>query len=538
MNDSEQNKIRIGSIAVCKTPNTKYFDIYKKVSAFSKHFEDISFRMRYFLWEFKMLTIPTCKCGCGKTLKQPWKHSYIQGHSNSSELVKQKKISTCLKNYGTTNPSKSSDIIIKREETSLKKFGVKHAAQNVDIKQKTKEYFQSVFGVDNPAKNDDIRKTISQNVKKSRPIVRDLIKKKLFITSYNKIINGRLKDILDPLFTIDEYSGVTQNYKFKCKKCDNIFYSDLDDGKIPRCFECFPRIITNGYSNAEKELFDYVKTLDQSISGHNRTIINPFELDMVSEKHKIAVEFHGLYWHSERSGNKSKNYHVDKMEKSEKVGYRLIQIFEDEWKNKRKIVKSRLRHIFHNHKRKIFARKCEILSIDSNNKKKFLEKYHIQGNDNSSIFLGLYYKNRLVSVMTFSNLRISLGYKSAKTDVFELVRFASISNFNIIGGASKLLKHFERLYNPIKVISYADLRWSNGNLYNTLGFIDLGKTNPNYWYIEKSTRFHRFKFRKSEQSRLLKTFDKNLTEWENMQINGYDRIWDCGSIRFEKVYCN
>ena len=281
--------------------------------------------------------------------------------------------------------------------------------------------------------------------------------------------------------------------------------------------------------------FEYVKKLDENIKNQDRTIIPPLELDIVSEKHKIAIEIDGLYWHSEISGKKNKFYHSVKRKNTNNCGYKLIQIFEDEWIEKQKIVKSRLKNSFNQNKRKIYARKCIVKELPTEIKSKFLKKYHIQGNDRSNIHLGLFYKNRLVSVMTFNPYRIALG-NSAKNNCYELTRFCSILNFSIIGGASKLLKYFEKNYKPTEIISYADKRWSDGNLYNKLGFNLVGTTQPNYWYIVKNQRKHRFAYRKSELQKLLKQYDNNLSEWDNMQLNGYDRIWDCGSLKFQKNY--
>jgi hypothetical protein len=113
-----------------------------------------------------------------------------------------------------------------------------------------------------------------------------------------------------------------------------------------------------------------------------------------------------------------------------------------------------------------------------------------------------------------------------------------MKNFTIVGIASKLLTHFERIYKPTKITSYADLRWSNGNVYNQLGFKMDHQTNPNYWYTFGGVlrRIHRFNFRKDRLAKLFEEFDSNLTEWQMMQNRGYDRIWDCGNLAFIKEF--
>jgi hypothetical protein len=476
-----------------------------------------------------------CKCGCGEVLKNI-KNTYIVGHSNRSPEVKLKKAQMFLKKYGVDNPSKLQEIKNKKEETNLKKFGTKHAAQNENIKKELKEKWIEKYGVDNPSKIPEIKKIISEKVKTSREFVREKTQKTFYKTILKRLHEEGKMGTLEPLFDYDDYKGRLFKYPFRCNKCMNITETNLRIAYDPlRCFTCTPKIDTGGQSILEKDICDYVKTLDIDIKEQNRNIIDPFELDIVSEKYKIAIEIDGLYWHSEISGKKNKFYHTTKRKKTNESGYRLIQIFEDEWIEKQKIVKSRLKNLFKKNTRKIYARNCKVKEISTDQKSKFLKKYHIQGNDRSNIFIGLYYKNRLVSVMTFNPYRIALG-NTSKKDCYELTRFCSIFNFSVVGGASKILNYFEKTYKPNTILSYADKRWSDGNLYNTLGFDLIGTTQPNYWYIIKNQRKHRFAYRKSELPKLLKTFDNTLTEWENMQLNNVDRIWDCGSLKYEKHY--
>jgi very-short-patch-repair endonuclease len=482
-----------------------------------------------------METLKKCLCGCGEILKNQ-KNKYIVGHSNRDPEIKAKKEKAFLEKYGVTNPSKSIQIKNKKEETNFKKFGTKYAAQNLDIKNKVKEQWLKKYGVDNPSKLEEVKKIISEKVKKTREEVREKTQKTFYKTILNRLKEEGKLGTLEPVFDFDEYKGRLFKYPFKCNVCSNIVETNLRlCCDTLRCFTCNPKITTGGQSFLEREVCDFVKKIDPNIKEQDRNIISPMELDIVSERHKIAIEIDGLYWHSESSGKKNKFYHLLKRKNTNNNGYKLIQIFEDEWIEKQKIVKSRIKNLFNKNFRKIYARKCIVKEISSDLKSKFLKKYHIQGNDKSNLHLGLFYKNRLISVMTFNPYRIALGNKSKK-DCYELTRFCSIFNFSIVGGASKLLKYFEKKYKPKEIISYADRRWSDGNLYKLLNFNLVGETQPNYWYIIRNQRKHRFAYRKSELPKLLKIYDQNLTEWDNMQLNGYDRIWDCGSLKFEKKY--
>ena len=328
----------------------------------------------------------------------------------------------------------------------------------------------------------------------------------------------------------------SKKYKFICEICKNDeIYLDVNNGKLPICRTCNPITTSIG----ETEILQYIKNnfADFKIESGNRNILSGQELDIYIPEKKIAIEFNGIYWHSESNG-KDKSYHMDKTLECEKQGIRLIHVFENEWIDKRDIVKSKLLNILGKHKESIYARKCSIKIPTKKEKLNFLNENHIQGNDSSSIYYGLYFKDKLVSIMTFGKLRISMGNRNRNIGEYELYRFASILNHNIVGAASKLLAHFVKNNNPEKIITYADRRWSSKqNMYGKIGFSFIGETKPNYWYFHKNdclSLLHRFNFAKYKLKGKFETFNQNLTEYENMKTNGYNRIWDCGHLKYEK----
>ena len=76
-----------------------------------------------------------------------------------------------------------------------------------------------------------------------------------------------------------------------------------------------------------------------------------------------------------------------------------------------------------------------------------------------------------------------------------MLRFCNKLNTTIYGAASKLLKHFIKEVHPEVIVSYADKRWSDGNLYIKLGFTHTHDSKPNYFYIIGQHRENRFKYR-------------------------------------------
>lgn len=285
---------------------------------------------------------------------------------------------------------------------------------------------------------------------------------------------------------------------------------------------------SNNISKSEDEIKSFLQTLGFTIQSNNRQILpHSKEIDIFIPSKNIAIEYDGLYWHNENS--KNKNYHLDKTKECEKQNIQLIHIFEDEWLNHKDIVKSRLKSILGITENKIFARKCQIKEIPNNDCKNFINENHIQGSINASIKYGLYYHDKLVSIMTFGKLRKNLGHNN-KNDEFELLRFCNKLDTTVIGGASKLLNHFIKTYNPKEIISYCDRRWSIGKLYEKLGFSFDHCSQPNYFYVIGQQRYNRFSFRKDI---LVKQgFDPNKSEHEIMLERGIYRIYDCGT----KVY--
>ena len=174
------------------------------------------------------------------------------------------------------------------------------------------------------------------------------------------------------------------------------------------------KICSNSISKMEKELFSFIKSLGFVCLENDKSILDGKEIDIVIPDKKILIEFNGLYWHSEKFLDK--NYHLDKTNKCEELGYQLIHIFEDEWLNKKDIVKSRIKNILGVSKNKIYARKCKIKEVKTKDKTIFLNKNHIQGSVGSVFNMGLYYNEELVSIMTFGERPIINGG-------FELIRF-------------------------------------------------------------------------------------------------------------------
>lgn len=291
-------------------------------------------------------------------------------------------------------------------------------------------------------------------------------------------------------------------------------------------------------SKAEIEILDFLTELGIDVDkSRNRSLLNGSELDIVIPSMKIAIEYNGLYWHTESKG-KNSTYHLSKTKSCNAIGYSLIHIFEDEWVLKKDLVKGKLKHMLGlSNGIRIGARQCEIRPISNKLKNKFLKESHIQGVDRSNISLGAYYSSVLVGVMTFNSKR-----NMTKNDegVFELSRFATHSDYIVIGLASKMLKYFTREYDVNSILSFADRRWTldpHNNMYTKLGFDLVNIVKPSYAYynssVDKYKRFHKFGFGKSALRKKYPDLDFKKTEKELTIELGYDRIWDCGLFKYQ-----
>lgn len=287
------------------------------------------------------------------------------------------------------------------------------------------------------------------------------------------------------------------------------------------------------YCNTSKQESELAQFIIECV-GEKEVILNSKqilsskkELDIFLPNYNLAFEFNGLYWHNEL--NKPKNYHLLKTEECKQQNIRLFHIFEDEWQLKPNIIKSMIQNLLHLSDNRLYARKCEIRNVSSKESKLFLEENHLQGNCYGKYNLGLYYNNELVSLMVFGNSRHFIGNNSCK---FELLRFCNKLNTTVVGGASKLFNHFIKTYNPNEIISYADKRWSNGELYNILNFNLYNESKPNYYYVIGSKRVYRYNLRKNI---LIKKFNcpKDKTEKQFCFEQKWYRIYDCGCLCYK-----
>ena len=302
--------------------------------------------------------------------------------------------------------------------------------------------------------------------------------------------------------------------------------------------------VKNGWYNDKiiltrlSDLKNYIlnKTKIETIDDITQTFYNDVKQnisnDFIQQGNKLLYKNYAILFKPLKANKR--NQLREERRYLRRKGYKVIIVFEDEYVQHHDVVLSKIQHITHNNvnKNKIMARKCDVKIISHYTAQEFLNKNHIQGSVGSTLHIGAFYDDNLVGVMSFLNEKGS----------WTLTRFATDNNYICNGIGGKLFKHFINNYKFNEIKSFADKRWTinEDNIYTKLGFQFAGTINPEYRYINKTDkeRFHKFGFRKQT---LLKKYpnmklSKSMTETQMTKKLGYDRIWDCGLIKY--VYAN
>lgn len=447
--------------------------------------------------------------------------------------VLKKKAETNKKRHGG-HPMHMPELRQKHKQAFIDKYGVDNPSKADSVKQKMKETFLRNYGVDNPSKDPTIIERIREDAITRFATSKDELlakRKQTCMEEYGVEWTSQRHLSADSLEKMHDVEYLKHQHFTLNKPCEQIARElGCSVNPIIHTFEINGIILDKikWTSSGEIELYEFVKSLiTDNIIKNDRKVIYPKELDMYIPDRGLAFEYDGIYWHSELNGT-AKNYHMNKVDACEKQNVRLIQIYEPDWLTKQDIVKSRIRNLI-GLSTKYYARKCNVVALSSKEATAFFNKNHIQGKCQATKYIGLTHNSQLVAAAAFSKSRFSKKYQ------WELIRYCNLLDSTVVGGFSKLLTHFIKTENPVSIVSYADRRWSAGNVYETNGFKFEHNSPPNYSYFScknSNELMSRLAFQKHKLKDKLSVFDEKLSEWENMQANGYNRIWDSG----HKVY--
>jgi len=269
-------------------------------------------------------------------------------------------------------------------------------------------------------------------------------------------------------------------------------------------------------SKGEAELCDWLMQYT-TVEDNRRDLLknSKQELDMFLPKFNVAIEYNGIYWHSD-SNDTPDNYHLNKLELAELSNIRLLQFWDYEWMHKREVVQSIILGAIGKFKHKIGARKLKVTHVEAKQARQFCGANHIQGFRGGKVYIGLTNEEELLSLLIIS----SAG---------EIIRFVNKVYYAIPGAFSRLLSKVEK-----PLFSFVDKRLFTGHSYQACGFTYLYDTKPNYHYsLRGDTLESRVKYQKHKLVDKLKVYDPAITEVQNMHKNGYCRVFDCGNKKYQ-----
>jgi hypothetical protein len=472
-------------------------------------------------------------------------------HAASAPAVQKAKIATCIRKYGTPHPQSTQDVRRRTEETNMVRYGVTTVLSgkstvrtdiNLKLKEssgvrlaKAKTTLAAKYGVNNPSQIPNIsekkKHTYFKNYGADHYMQSDTGKvehmasvKEKYGDHISNVKQIHLSDdVLQCLHNKELFSKIAIG-KSLSEIAQMLGINETTAGKKVIEFGLQSDIVYRPIvSSGHREISEWLTSIGIDHVNNDRTLIAPYELDIYIPKYNLAIEYCGIYFHSELSGNKDKKYHMTKYINAHANNITLLTIFDHEWINKQNIVKNIILNKLHANVVKMAGRKLRVTKLSQTEATTFCDNHHIQGHLHGESY-GLIDKlGNIYAVMVFGKNRFSTNKQ------WEIYRFCTTGTVH--GAMSKLLRAFCKIHKPESITTYVDHRYGTGDSYAKLGFIKCD-TTIGFQYVDKHGGLHnRMKFQKHKLIKNNPNIDKTLTEWQLMQQQGYDRIWDAGQTR-------
>ncbi len=407
------------------------------------------------------------------------------------KLVSNVRKKNLLQKYGVENVSQIDGVKVKKTETAQKKYGVDNISQAKDIKDKKTQTFQNHYGVECYFQTEEFKK---------------------YTRKYNQ----------------DRYSVDYYSQSLECK--EKISSTNFERYGVE--WTCQRKEAKTYGSNNSKPNLDFEQRLQENNIQYERE----FPVDGKSYDFKVGnilIEInptatHNIEWTPFGEDHKAwitKNYHLIKTDLAIKNGYRCIHVWD--WDNINGILELLKK------RQTIYARKCITKEISVQESTNFISQHHIQGCARDKIRIGLFFENKLVSVMTFAKPRYNINYE------YELIRYCSICD--VVGGAKKIFSYFVKKYSPQSIVSYCDRSKFSGATYEKLDFSALRVSPPTLHWFNLKTKQHFTDnlIRKHGFSRIVHhcepNEDKDCPSSDNYQLmigGGFLPVYDCGQSTY------
>lgn len=289
--------------------------------------------------------------------------------------------------------------------------------------------------------------------------------------------------------------------------------------------------VKRGKSAIEYHIKEFLESLGEDvIHGKKYHLDNKREIDLYVPSRQFGIEFDGITFHGENSlRTKPNNYHHEHMLLCREKNILCMRFTDHETINKLDLVKSMIKSKLGKSDRVIYARNCEIIKVKPRDARQFYEATHISGFSAAREHLGLVYNGELVLCMSFGLSRFERQYD------WEIIRLSSLMNTTVVGGAAKCLSAFRKDHSGDSLMTYCDLRFSDGAIYRKLGMSFVKTTGAGYCYFKGKSRFSRHQFQGNKIKRMCPIYDQNSNELINAGNNGYIRYWDCGNNIYSTI---
>lgn len=335
-------------------------------------------------------------------------------------------------------------------------------------------------------------------------------------TFFTHITELSLQNGLKLLSTLDEFKTFRRkqqtSLRFSCAAKGHEF--ELAWFNMQQQLNC--RVCNGFRSKDEIAIYEWLQTVYSGpIEPNYKKILGTHEVDIFIPEKKIAIDFNGLFTHSELC--REKDYHIEKLKAINQQGIKFYQINADEWHFKQDIVKSLLCNKLGLGTKRYFARKLSVQNIPKQQAQEFLRDNHLMGEHVGSTSIGLVTENNeLVCLLTYQN----------RKSFIDISRFCTALGTIAVGGFSKLINYIEQHIKPKRIQSYVDLRYGTGESLLTCGF-RLEKITLGWKWTDYRHTFNRMACRANMDER-------NLTEREYAKELKWVRIYDSGQALFVK----
>ena len=484
-------------------------------------------------------------------LRERWMEDYYNKtgyhHPSQNPEVQERGRKTLREHYGVDVPLQSNEIKQRMIDTNITRYGAKSSMQNESVREKSAQTCLKRYGTRNYLQSEEGKQRVAavmlerygvRYYSQSLSFTEHLMKDPSRIEYFKKFDENPQAFILSEfdhtpsLQELAEYVGTgteavsTRLDKHNCRELVKYVFSYMED-----------------------DVYQVLKDIspDVEIIRNTKKVITPYEIDIYLPEFNLGIECNPTSTHNSSVNTWShellplpRKYHQDKTNMCDKQNIQLFHIFGYEWITRRDIIISMLRNLLKRNLRTIYARNTVVKEVSGQISAEFLDNNHRQGNTFSNIRLGLYTKDtdELVSLMTFGKMRSTIGTSSEDlTDCYELVRFCSIRDTSVIGGASKLFSYFCKYYSPKQIRSFSDRAHTSGKLYEQLGFNEVRRSDPGYVWVNlyNDKAYHRVNAQKHNLKKFLNddSIDLSQTESQIMVAHNFVQVFDSGTITWE-----